>query len=179
MGERTCCADGCFGTFGNAADLGWCPEHFDYELVAAVFDANIVRQANGCLYWTGKIDMHGYGRILVEHDGAPWWESAHRIGWRLHHRRPIPLNAYVLHSCDHSPCADWSHLRLGTAVENIHDMIARGRRGRHRALNHRKVREIRRRLANGEHPVSIAPDYGIGPSAIRDIYYGRTWRHVP
>ena len=41
-----------------------------------------------------------------------------------------------------------------------------------------KVREIKRRLADGEMCKAIAPDYDVHPATISDIKQGRKWREV-
>lgn len=45
-------------------------------------------------------------------------------------------------------------------------------------LTAEKVRLIRQRLARGETPVMIAPDFGVGRGTIRAIAEGRSWKHV-
>ncbi len=45
-------------------------------------------------------------------------------------------------------------------------------------LDPEKVRAIRLRLAAGETPTMIAPDFGVGRGTIRAIAEGRSWRHV-
>jgi hypothetical protein len=37
------------------------------------------------------------------------------------------------------------------------------------------VHQIRSRLAEGEHPMAIAPDVGVSASAIKAIKRGQTW----
>lgn len=41
-----------------------------------------------------------------------------------------------------------------------------------------QVREIKKRLANGETQTSIAAVFGVSPRAISDIYCGKTWGHI-
>lgn len=45
-------------------------------------------------------------------------------------------------------------------------------------LTEDQVREIKRRLANGEQQKVIAKDYGVSPTSIRAIAIGRNWGHV-
>lgn len=37
---------------------------------------------------------------------------------------------HVMHLCDNTLCFNYWHLRLGTAKENMQDMVAKGRRGK-------------------------------------------------
>jgi hypothetical protein len=52
--------------------------------------------------------------------------TAHRVSWTIHNG-PIPDSLYVLHKCDNPPCSNPDHLFLGTHLENIADMVAKGR----------------------------------------------------
>jgi hypothetical protein len=112
--------------------------------VADRLAARLERKPNGCLEWTGFTDDRGYGRIWV--DGK--CQKAHRIAWELANGL-IPDGMCVCHRCDNPPCCDVEKcLFLGTQVENIADMDAKGRR-RPRGKNKPKVRP-RRRLTNKE-----------------------------
>lgn len=51
---------------------------------------------------------------------------AHRVSWELF-RGPIPNKLFVLHKCDNKNCINPDHLFLGTAKDNIHDCIRKGR----------------------------------------------------
>ena len=76
-----------------------------------------------CIEWTGYREKGGYGRLFRK--GRVW--QAHRWEWTEKHG-PIPEGMCVLHRCDNPPCVNVAHLFLGTQVDNIHDMIAKGRR---------------------------------------------------
>ncbi len=67
----------------------------------------------------------GYGKMTKEQgDQIP--TGAHRVSWELH-RGPIPAGVYVLHRCDVPACVNPEHLFLGSAADNVQDMIAKGR----------------------------------------------------
>lgn len=73
---------------------------------------------HGCWTWTGPTIKKGYGR---------WGRVlAHRFSWSLANG-PIPDGKWVLHHCDNPPCVNPAHLYIGTVVENVRDMVARGR----------------------------------------------------
>lgn len=81
---------------------------------------------NGCHEWTGAKNQFGYGMVCVMLDGKRNTMPAHRLQWmRLKGKIPDGLDA--CHACDFRACGNIEHLFLGTPLENIHDMIAKGR----------------------------------------------------
>jgi|EndMetStandDraft_8_1072994.scaffolds.fasta_scaffold717341_2 HNH endonuclease len=75
-----------------------------------------------CWVWVGGRNNSGYGTI---HRNG-WPEGTHRTSWQVH-RGPIPDGLWVLHKCDVPSCCRPDHLFLGTAQDNIDDMMAKGR----------------------------------------------------
>lgn len=53
------------------------------------------------------------------------------MAWE-HYVGPIPDGVDVLHHCDNPPCVRPDHLFLGTARDNVGDMLAKGRGGHSR-----------------------------------------------
>lgn len=98
-----------------------------------------------CWEWSGSHDEHGYSRIAPVRSKklnscrrkSPM--KASRVSWELHYG-PIPKRLCVLHKCDNPGCVNPSHLFVGTQLDNIKDMIRKGR--------HRKVKG--RKYANGK-----------------------------
>lgn len=52
--------------------------------------------------------------------------SAARVAWTIMNG-PIPEGLYVLHTCDIRLCCNPSHLYVGTAKDNVADMMRKGR----------------------------------------------------
>ncbi len=77
-----------------------------------------------CWLWQAVTNQDGYG--LVRYPGRPHMMGAHRASWLLHNG-DVPADLEVLHRCDNPPCVNPAHLWLGTQVDNIHDMCAKGR----------------------------------------------------
>lgn len=75
-----------------------------------------------CWIWDTQ-QKHGYGQLRAF--GKLY--RAHRFSYELHFG-PIPEGLFVCHKCDNPPCVNPDHLFLGTAKDNIQDMIAKGRR---------------------------------------------------
>ena len=80
--------------------------------------------AEECWNWTASTTF-GYG-----HFGDGEWfcreKQAHRISYTLMNGRIGP-DMCVLHTCDNPRCVNPYHLRLGTAAENVRDMVRKGR----------------------------------------------------
>ncbi len=76
----------------------------------------------GCWEWTGATAYYGYGKVGL--DGRT--TRVHRAVYEAIFG-PIPDGLFVLHRCDNPPCFRPDHLFLGTAGDNFHDMLAKGR----------------------------------------------------
>lgn len=76
----------------------------------------------GCFLWTGQLNDDGYGSL--------WWkgrmQGAHRLAWEAENG-PLPEGLQALHRCDMRCCVNVAHLFAGTQIDNIEDMVAKGR----------------------------------------------------
>lgn len=75
-----------------------------------------------CWEWTGAVTNHGYGHFTT---AKRQW-LAHRFMWTAV-RGEIPIGMFVCHHCDNPRCVRIGHLALGTATDNMRDMVAKGR----------------------------------------------------
>lgn len=82
-----------------------------------------VQKSDGCWVWDGSANPAGYG-VVWTNDKA--LVGAHRYSYELH-IGPIPEDLHVLHRCDNPPCVRPGHLFLGTAADNVRDMVQKGR----------------------------------------------------
>lgn len=128
------------------------------------FWSNVERcEDNLCWLWRGRIARRGdygyYGVFL-----------AHRVAYDLA-VGPIPLGYVVRHRCDTPPCVRPDHLLVGTAADNIADMVTRGRNrapngDRHWncKISEARLLDLRARFMTGESIVRLAAEFEIDMS---------------
>lgn len=148
----------------------------------------------GSFGWGGRCTATGYAITAFAHRFALAVETG-RIGPDMR----ITTDLYALHSCDNRKCCNPAHLRWGTHLENIQDMVERGRvqkgethysflrpeavpRGERRRgskLTNHDVYAIRRRFDRGGVTApQLSEEYGVSRASIDDILQRRTWRHI-
>lgn len=150
---------------------------------------------NRCWEWIAGRVSAGYGSLTYQQT----FVAAHRLSWFIHNG-VIPPRLWVLHECDNPPCVRPSHLFLGTRLDNVLDMIRKGRANRRSGADHPMnqnhefrlagtkngralltdddVREIRTRVGQGESVAHLARETGMSEGALRHIVKRRHWRHV-
>lgn len=88
---------------------------------------------------------------------------------------------FACHIDDNGENNALKNLFIGTAADNIHDSMRKGRmnqpgeKNRHAKLTLEKVRSIRGMLANGESGISISRKFGISFQTVSDIKRGVKW----
>lgn len=141
-----------------------------------------VNKTETCWVWTASTRPGGYGQFMV-------WQgqlvAAHRLSWEMVHG-PVPVGLCVLHKCDNPPCVRPEHLFLGTAKDNIHDMIKKGRRkigsqkrgadSQHAKLSAKQVIDLRRLWNEGHLTIpALARRFGVGCATISSVARNLTY----
>jgi hypothetical protein len=150
------------------------------------------KTAADCWEWTGYREEKGYGRFRIKNRVC----AAHRVSFMLEKGRWPSPSLMILHSCDNPACVNPAHLREGTAQENQDDIDARGRRRIRNGSDHWRggrpsdailrggsrlseydVREIRQKAREADLN-TLAMDFGVTPSVVRDTAERRTFEWV-
>ncbi|MFG2001658.1 helix-turn-helix domain-containing protein [Spirillospora sp. NPDC048911] len=143
-----------------------------------------ITDPDSCWEWQRSRFPKGYGQFRMSTGESP--RKAHRIAWMLTHGDAGML--WVLHRCDNPPCCNPNHLFLGTAGDNVEDMIAKGRarsgfaadgmrlREAVRRLSDEDIREARREHALGVSCRSIARRLGVHHTTISRLIKGDHWK---
>lgn len=100
------------------------PFHHPRSVVDRLWEKVI--KGEGCWLWTGAKSEKGYGNIFKKRGNGRTAVMVHRVSYEIHFGE-IPEGLFVLHRCDVPACVNPSHLFLGTAQDNVDDMIAKGR----------------------------------------------------
>lgn len=142
---------------------------------------------NGCIHWMGYSDRDGYGILQIQFETKKKPVRAHRLSYEQKNG-PIENGLWVLHKCDKPSCINPDHLFVGTAKDNVQDMMKKGRnrsgtkgmpgeKNPKAKLTEQQVKTIRT-LAKTYKVKDIANMYGISVSnasrTINHVY----WKNV-
>lgn len=153
------------------------------------FLKRIVINDKGCWLYQGyrmkSKAGHKYGWVWFNKTNM----GAHRASWIVHYG-DIPDKLFVCHKCDVPNCINPDHLFLGTAKDNVQDMISKsrnapsafiGRNGEKHSqakLNIKQVIEIKEMLNKKVSFSKIANLFNVSKSTIGSIKCGKNWSNV-
>lgn len=134
------------------------------------------KKTDGCWEWNGTRDGFGYG--LFDYKGKRY--RAHSLALVLAGHTPRD-GEVACHKCDNPKCVRPDHLYFGTARDNVHDAMNRGRlpkgeRHGQAKLTEDQVYQIRQ--ASGSY-TAIANQFGLSRASVTRIIKGKNWRHLP
>lgn len=140
--------------------------------------ANIsIDEKTGCWNWTAGTSGNGYGELRLKNGLSGGQRgTAHRISYS-EFVGEIPAGMMVCHKCDNRLCVNPNHLFIGTAQDNLTDMVKKGRslkgeKNHKSILSDFQVAEIK----NSNTPLKIAAEkYGVHFSTISKIRTGKNW----
>lgn len=158
----------------HGCDLEICcnPKHLylasDAERIIERFWSKVDRgDADSCWLWTAAAHEFGYGKFSLVGSEI----GAHRFAWTITNGR-IPEGQQVCHSCDTPACVRPEHLFLGTAADNVADMVQKGRNalgennGNSRLSDEQADEVFERYMAGGISQPELAKQYGVSQAAI-------------
>jgi len=122
-----------------------------------------------------KIRSDGYAQLFIENKLT----LAHRFVYEQCFEE-IPEGLVVRHTCDNRACINPEHLELGTHIDNMGDMVLRGRsmRGQNHtnaSLTEEDVLNIR---ASELTQKELGQKYGVNFSTIGKIKRREKWKHI-
>jgi hypothetical protein len=146
-----------------------------------------------CWTWTASRFSNGRGQFWIGTKRCGRVFLAHRVAWLLEYGE-WPKDC-ALHHCDGGEigCVRPSHLFNGTRLDNMRDMVAKGRQARGERLSvtlrgelcgtakltEDSVRAIRALYSQGElSQREIGERFGVGHRAIGRIVNFERWAHV-
>lgn len=125
-----------------------------------------------CWNWTGSKNHNGYGSVRF----LGKTELSHRVAYMVFKDADI-LGKVVRHSCDNRACCNPAHLSIGTQLDNVNDMIDRGRKPS--KLSNKDVEEIKRMYLDlGIKQSVIAKQFGVHKATISAVITGKNFSRL-
>lgn len=167
----------------------------------------IKNETNDCIIYP-ILNKEGYGVIQTYEKGRKKHYLVHRVSYSIFYNLELISDEIICHKCDNPSCINPKHLFKGTHKDNSDDKVKKGRQakgiknGRYktgygsiydpiekpkseftklfgRKLTEEQVKEIKELLKSKTYNFkSISEMLGIKESAIKDIFYKRTYTKI-
>jgi len=147
------------------------------------FESKFMKKSGDeCWSWLAS-KSDGYGNFRFRNKIL----KSHRMAWEIYIGK-IPHNLFVLHKCDNRSCVNPDHLFLGTNVDNMKDMVKKGRSkifseihsgegNIHAKLKEKNIEEIRKMCKSGKYTRSyIAEKFNISSNHVFRISHNLSWK---
>jgi AraC-like DNA-binding protein len=122
-----------------------------------------------CWEWQGATGAtDNYGRTTFK--GRPY--LVHRFIYECYFGI-IPKGLYICHDCDNPKCVNPNHLFKGTQIQNMHDMIHKGRGGKNNLTDDQIIELLTFAQNNKMSMQKVANKFNITSSYLRRIIYGQ------
>jgi len=152
------------------------------DYLSNIFQVNVEKLKNGCWRWIKGVYGSGYGAMTYMGKSM----KAHRMSYMFHNNEyELAPNIMICHRCDHKWCCAPDHLFKGTALDNMRDMINKGRQNNPRGekasgakMSEETAREVINLLENNIKMTKIASMLGVGKGAVNSIKRNRSWKHL-
>lgn len=138
-----------------------------------------IHKTDYCWIWQGGFFKNGYGRFSFNHKTL----KAHRFAYEIFKNTSLG-QMHVCHTCDNKACVNPDHLFLGTALDNMRDMISKGRKKPAKGTAHggvklseHQVLFIRENHIAFTHQ-QLADNFGVSRSTIGLIIKRKIWTHI-
>lgn len=140
-----------------------------------------VDENTGCWEWQRHKNEDGYGTVRL--NGKMW--KAHRAAYALF-VGDIAADMRVCHRCDNPGCVNPEHLFLGTQLDNIQDMLTKGRGNKPNGtrvntakLTEEIVLKIRELYATGEYSqAKLAKMFSVAQPQVCRLINRTSWKHI-
>ena len=156
------------------------PENTRSKIEARLLKFRRIDPVTGCWLWTGLFWDYGYGKLAVRRKAY----RTHRLAMYVWRGFDLERDRrYICHRCDVPACFNPDHLFVGTPLDNMRDMVAKGRHRRvatygNARLSADDVRAIRAEIAAGMTQMAIAAKWGVQQTTISDIKLRKSWKHI-
>ena len=136
-----------------------------------------IKGEDECWEWMDSLNEDGYGKISIGGRDKQIKIFAHRVAKTLSIGEDIDSDMMVMHICDNPPCCNPDHLVGGSHIDNMNDMVIKGRSKKVYArakITFEIADEIRSSSLSG---YKIAEEYGISSSTVSYIRNNKIWKN--
>lgn len=142
----------------------------------------VTKNHDDCWLWQAGLTHSGYGQFSL---GGRKGKHipAHRYSYTIANGE-IPSGLFVCHRCDNPLCVNPNHLFVGTHVDNVQDMVSKGRQQKaerhgNRKLTVKQVQCIRDRYAQGGITLKeLGDEFGVSEATISLTVRRIHWKSV-